>query len=67
MYDESRGRLKMATDQRARTPSRFLGQRAVSAMLSSLIEYLQNGGRNMNLAFVTEWQTLWKYNEPGNF
>lgn len=60
---ESRGRLKMAT--REREPQ-LLRQQAASAMRSLLIEYLQNYGRNMNLAFVTEWQAFREYDEMGS-
>lgn len=38
-------------------------QQAVPAMLRSLIEYLQKSGENMNLAFVTGWQTSRKDDE----
>lgn len=53
----------MAT--REREPQ-LLRQQAASAMRSLLIEYLQNYGRNMNLAFVTEWQAFREYDEMGS-
>lgn len=34
--------------------------------VSSLIEYLQNAGGNVNLAFVTVWQTFREHDEMGS-